>query len=169
MAKYRLRTGFGEHYRYNGTALIKVEPESIIECAPEEVAAVMDKFELIEEDKPAEPQHKFVLQPLPGGFFHVINPITKKQVNSKRLTKEEAEILAGFTVEEYEAKLAQEEATQKEADRKQALIDKILAVDGCTLKAEELAELSCEDLEALAKEDPKPKTDDHGNGTGDNQ
>lgn len=110
MGKFRLKQNVGKHYMQTSTGdLTRIEPGQIITCADDEIAAHIDKFDVIEPSKPAAPKHQLKVVHVGGGKYNVLHPVTSKPLNTKSLTKQEAETLAGMTLAEAEELLKPDE------------------------------------------------------------
>lgn len=114
--KFRMNQNVGEHIMIANGKHRVIRPGDEITCAAADLRGAIDKFEVLEAD-PQPPASRFTLKSLGHGFYNVIHPVTGAAVNSKKLSKAEAEALVGITVEEYDAKVAKEAEDQTEAAR----------------------------------------------------
>ena len=108
--RFRMKPGTGKHRILNDGKDITVRAGEIVDCSKEEIGAAMDKFEQLDPDV-LPPPSRFKIISTAGGYYDVIHPVTETAINSKKLRKAEAESLAGMTVEEYDAKVANEVET----------------------------------------------------------
>jgi len=120
--RFKMKPNFGKHRFLKDGKVITVRAGETIDCGKEDIGCAIDKFEQLDPDV-LPPASRFKLESRGGGYFDVIHPESGMAINSKALRKPEAETLAGFSVEEYDAKVAKEAeeaetarlATEKEA------------------------------------------------------
>lgn len=100
LKSYRLT--FGKHYRMERGVMKCYKKGDVIKMTPESAENIKEKLDmapspepLIDVQEAKEPTKvvKLQIKELGGGNFNVFNPETGKNVNSKPLTKEEAEEL----------------------------------------------------------------------------
>lgn len=113
--RFKMKPNTGKHRILNDGKDITVRAGEIVDCTKEEIGCAIDKFEQLDPDV-LPPASRFKLESRGGGYFDVIHPVSGMPINSKALRKPEAETLAGFSVEEYDAKIAKE-AEDAEAAR----------------------------------------------------
>jgi len=105
--RYRVKSG-KIHARINGEMKL-YRPGDIITLDPDDVAGFKDLLEQLEPDAPP-PQPKAGLKAVHvgAGKYNVVNETTRKKINDKLLTKEEAAALVEAGTSEADPDLTKE-------------------------------------------------------------
>ena len=113
--RFRMKPDVGEHSMILHGKQTIVKPGDTVNCEKADLGSALDKFEQLDQD--TAPVSKFKITQRPGSiwWFDVMHPVTGLAINSKGLRKPDAEALAGITLEEYDAKAAQEVADAEAA------------------------------------------------------
>ena len=103
---YRLKVGVGKHYVLGrGLPLL---PGEEITCDEGDIAAFMDKFEVVTAQDHPEPTEGLRIEHRGGGWFDVVNSATGRAINSAPMRRDDADSLAYTTVYGVEAEPEQE-------------------------------------------------------------
>jgi hypothetical protein len=89
--RWKMKAKAGRHVMSGGKVVL---PGQIIDCTRDEIGHALDKFEQLDPDPP-EPttpiRAKLIVVERHDGGFDVVNEKTRRRLNSRKLTKEDAE------------------------------------------------------------------------------